>query len=308
MSSKKLIVLGSVNADHVLRVDTFPRPGETVTGSGYRVIPGGKGANQAVAAARLGAGIAFIACVGDDDFGRRMVDAFAADGMDTGAVMTVPGVPTGVALIQVAEGGENSIAISAEANAHLTADALAPHLPLVREADTLLMQLESPMETIRTAAREAARAGGRVILNPAPARPLPDELLADLSLITPNETEAELLTGVRVESAADAERAADILLGKGVDSVIITLGARGALYKGPEGCREIGGFSVSPVDTTAAGDTFNGALAAALQGGEAIFPAIRLAHGAAAISVTRMGAQTSIPTRKEVDEFMRKNG
>ena len=303
----KLIVLGSVNADHVLQVEGFPRPGETVLGHGYQVLPGGKGANQAVAAARLGADIGFIACVGDDDFGKRMISAFEEDGMDTRAVMSVDGMPTGIALIQVAAGGENSIAISAEANACLTEEALEPHLDFLRRADTLLMQLESPMKTIERAAREAKSEGMQVVLNPAPAQPLSDKLLGNLSMITPNETEAELLTGMKVENEADAQKAADILRDKGVETVIITLGSQGAFYCGPNGSRLVPGFTVEATDTTAAGDTFNGALVAALQEGKGMNEAIRFAHAAAALSVTRLGAQTSIPSRKEVDEFLQAN-
>jgi len=303
----KLIVLGSVNADHVLQVDSFPRPGETVLGHGYQVLPGGKGANQAVAAARLGADIGFIACVGDDDFGKRIITAFEKDGMDTRAVMAVEGMPTGIALIQVAANGENSIAISAEANGCLTVDALAPHIEFLCGGDTLLLQLESPMETLELAAREARSAGVQVILNPAPAQPLSDALLANLTMITPNETEAEMLTGVKVETEADALQAAKALHGKGVATVIITLGSKGAFYSGTDGYRMVSGFKVDAKDTTAAGDTFNGALVAALQVGKNIDQAIVFGHAAAAISVTRLGAQPSIPDLDEVNDFLKDN-
>ncbi|SOB60346.1 ribokinase [Pseudodesulfovibrio profundus] len=307
MASKKLIVLGSVNADHVLQVDSFPRPGETVTGHGYKVLPGGKGANQAVAAARLGGEVGFVACVGDDDFGSRMIKAFRDDGMDTRAVMAVPDMPTGVALIQVAANGENSIAIAAEANASLTVEALEQHLEYLGGAGMLLMQLESPIETVELAARTVASAGGKVVLNPAPAQPLSDDLLFNLAMITPNETEAEVLTGVTVSDEDSARQAADILHGKGIETVIITLGAQGAYCSGPDGAQLITGFSVKATDTTAAGDTFNGGLVVALQEGKAMDDAIRFAHAAAAISVTRLGAQTSIPNRGEVEEFLTNN-
>jgi ribokinase len=304
MPANKLIVLGSVNADHVVQVNAFPRPGETITGHGYQVLPGGKGANQAVAAARFGADIGFIACLGSDDFGTRMEQAFREDGMDTRAVMAVPDMPTGIAFIQIAANGENSIVISAEANACLTPAMLEPHLDYLRQAQTLLMQLESPKETVELAAFEARKAGVAVILNPAPARPLSDALLAALTMITPNETEAEMLTGIKVTDAASACTAAHKLRGKGVQSVLITLGAQGAYYSGPEGERLIPGFRVQATDTTAAGDTFNGAFAAALQEGLDVDAAIRMAHAAAAISVTRLGAQTSIPYRAEIDTFL----
>ncbi|XXJ20771.1 ribokinase [Desulfovibrio caledoniensis] len=308
MSAKQLIVLGSVNADHIVRLDDFPRPGETVMGHGYQVLPGGKGANQAVAAARLGAEVGFIACVGDDDFGARILKRFCDDGIDTTAVTVVDGMPTGIALIQVAASGENSIVVSSEANGCLTPEVLERQLALLQQADTLLMQLESPLETIELAARKAREAGAAVVLNPAPARPLPDSLLADVSVITPNETEAELLTGVKVVTEDDARRAAAILHGKGVETVIITLGKNGAFLSADGISRRIEGYSVTPVDTTAAGDTFNGALVAALQQGLDMAGAVRFAHGAAAISVTRLGAQTSIPYRGEVDRFIKDNG
>ncbi len=305
MPLKKLLVIGSVNADHVLKVDKFPRAGETIMGHGYQVIPGGKGANQAVAAARLGANTALIACVGDDDFGRRMVSRFQSDGIDTRAVMTVPDTPTGIALIQIDASGENSIAIAPEANRCLTPDLLGQHRHLLREADTVLMQLESPLETIMAAARDARQAGATVVLNPAPARSLPDSLLADLTILTPNETEAEFLTGLAVKSAPDAQRAAKVLHDRGVKIVIITLGAKGAYYSGPDGSHLVEGLHVHAVDTTAAGDTFNGALVAGLQESLDMDAAIRFAHAAAALSVTRLGAQTSIPDRKELNEFMK---
>ncbi|MCG7586459.1 ribokinase [Photobacterium sp. OFAV2-7] len=300
----KLVVLGSVNADHVLQVASFPRPGETLHGHSYCVIPGGKGANQAVAAARLGADIAFIASVGDDSFGHEMRESFAKEGMNTEAVMIEEGVPTGIAMIQVAATGENSICISAEANGCLSPARIQPHHHLIENADTLLMQLETPIETIEAAAKVAKQSGTRVVLNPAPAQPLSDDLLQLVDMITPNETEAELLTGVKVEDMASAQKAADVLHTKGIKQVMITLGSQGVwLSQNGEG-QQVLGFRVDAKDTTAAGDTFNGALLTALQEGRALEPAIRFAHAAAAISVTRMGAQTSIPHRREVERFL----
>ncbi len=300
----KLVVLGSVNADHVLQVASFPRPGETLLGHGYAVIPGGKGANQAVAAARLGADIAFIACVGDDSFGHKMIKEFALDGINTQAVMVETDKPTGIAMIQVAATGENSICISAEANACLTPERLMPHNQLIEQADTLLMQLETPIATITRAANIAKQAGTRVVLNPAPAQPLSDELLAVVDLITPNETEAELLTGIKVTDMASAQVAANVLHVKGISEVMITLGSQGVWISTNGIGKQVKGFRVDAVDTTAAGDTFNGGLLAGSQSGLALDEAIRFAHAAAAISVTRVGAQTSIPSKAEVTAFL----
>ncbi|PSW28890.1 ribokinase [Photobacterium phosphoreum] len=300
----KLVVLGSVNADHVLQVPSFPRPGETLHGRNYQVIAGGKGANQAVAAARLNADIGFIACVGDDSFGINIRENFKMDGIDITGVKMEPNCPTGIAMIQVSDNGENSICLSAEANAKLTAAAIESDLDRIRQADYLLMQLETPMCGIEKAAQVAKAANTVVILNPAPARALSDELLACVDMITPNETEAEVLTGVTVTDAESAQQAANILHAKGIKTVMITLGAKG-VWLSQNGCGDIiAGFCVEVTDTTAAGDTFNGAFVTGLLEALPLESAIKFAHAAAAISVTRFGAQTSIPTRKEVDDFL----
>ena len=305
MHTGKLVVLGSVNADHILSVNYFPRPGETLTGQAYQVVFGGKGANQAVAAGRLGANVSFIACVGEDDIGARMREQFVRDGVDVQGVMRVPGMNTGVAMIFVSAQGENSIGIAAEANAALTPDRLQPHLNIICDADALLMQLETPLDTIMAAASAARAAGTTVILNPAPAHALPDSLLAQVDIITPNETEAECLTGIKIDSDADAARAATMLHGKGIRTVLITLGARGVWCseQGHQGVL-IPGFRVQALDTTAAGDTFNAAFVTAMLEQKPLAAAIRFAHAAAALSVTRFGAQPSIPWRNETDYFL----
>lgn len=300
----KLVVLGSVNADHVLQVPSFPRPGETLHGRNYQVIPGGKGANQAVAAARLKADTGFIACVGDDAFGINIRENFKMDNIDIGAVKMQPNCPTGIAMIQVSDSGENSICISAEANAKLTAEAIEPDLERIRQADYLLMQLETPLCGIEKAAQVAKQAQTTVILNPAPAKALSDKLLSCIDIITPNETEAEVLTGIEVTDDVTAQKAANALHNKGIDTVLITLGAKGVwLSVGGQG-ELIAGFRVKATDTTAAGDTFNGALVTGLLEQLPLKSAIKFAHAAAAISVTRFGAQTSIPSREEVDAFL----
>ncbi|MBY7956288.1 ribokinase [Vibrio fluvialis] len=300
----KLVVLGSVNADHVLQVPSFPRPGETLHGRNYQVIPGGKGANQAVAAARLKADIGFIACVGDDSFGINIRESFKLDGMNISGVKMQPNCPTGIAMIQVSDSGENSICISAEANARLTAEAIEPDLARIREAKYLLMQLETPIDGIVKAAQVAKEARTNVILNPAPAHELPDELLSCVDVITPNETEAEVLTGITVTDDESAQLAADALHRKGIEIVMITLGAKGVWLSQNGRGALIPGFRVQATDTTAAGDTFNGALVTGLLEEMPLESAIKFAHAAAAISVTRFGAQTSIPNRAEVDAFL----
>lgn len=300
----KLVVLGSINADHILNLKSFPTPGETVTGNQYQVAFGGKGANQAVAAGRSGANIAFIACTGDDDTGERVRQQLANDRIDVAPVSVIPGESTGVALIFVNGEGENVIGIHAGANAALSPALVEAQKTRIAQADALLMQLESPLESVLLAAKIAHQHQTQVILNPAPARELSDELLALVDIITPNETEAEKLTGIRVENDDDAAKAAQALHAKGIDTVIITLGSRGvwASVKG-EGQR-VPGFKVQAIDTIAAGDTFNGALITALLEEKPLNEAIRFAHAAAAIAVTRKGAQPSVPWREEIDEFL----
>lgn len=303
-STGKLVVLGSINADHILNLEHFPTPGETVTGQGYQVAFGGKGANQAVAAGRSGADIAFIACVGDDDTGSRVCKQLASDNIDTSPISTINDEATGVALIFVNGAGENVIGIHAGANAALTPMLVEAQRQKIAEASALLMQLESPLESVLAAAKIAHQHQTKVILNPAPACELSDELLALLDMITPNETEAEKLTGVRVESDEDAAKAAEVLHGKGINTVIITLGSRGVWLSENGSGKRVPGFKVKAVDTIAAGDTFNGALVTALLEDKPMEDAVRFAHAAAAIAVTRKGAQPSVPWRQEIDEFL----
>lgn len=304
----KLAVLGSINADHILNLAHFPRPGETVIGKQYQVAFGGKGANQAVAAGRSGADIAFIACVGEDDIGQRVCQQLSTDNIDITAIEAVPGESTGVALIFVNSEGENSIAIHAGANAALTPERVATHQHIIADADALLMQLESPLESILAAATIAHQHQTRVILNPAPATPLSDELLSLVDMITPNETEAEILTGIHIDTDEDAARAAGVLHDKGIRDVLITLGSRGVWLSEQGNGQRIPGFRVKAVDTIAAGDTFNGALITALLEEKTMADAVRFAHAAAAIAVTRPGAQPSVPWRSETDLFLQQQG
>ncbi|HGY3718638.1 ribokinase [Citrobacter sp. Res13-Sevr-PEB04-36] len=299
-----LVVLGSINADHILNLNSFPTPGETVTGSHYQVAFGGKGANQAVAAGRSGANIAFIACTGDDDIGERVRKQLASDNIDIAPVSVISGEATGVALIFVNAEGENVIAIHAGANAALSPALVEAQHDRIAQASALLMQLESPIESVLTAAKIARRHNTTVALNPAPARELPDELLSLVDIITPNETEAEKLTGIRVENDEDAAKAAQALHAKGIHTVLITLGSRGVWASVNGEGHRVPGFKVDAVDTIAAGDTFNGALITALLEETPLPEAIRFAHAAAAIAVTRKGAQPSVPWREEIEAFL----
>ncbi|HGO5823999.1 TPA: ribokinase [Mannheimia haemolytica] len=301
---KKLTVLGSINADHVISVPYFAKPGETLTGHSYHIAYGGKGANQAVAAARLGAKVSFIGCIGSDDIGKAMKSAFEQDGINTHPIKSISNEMTGIAMIQVAESGENSIVISAGANGHLDEAVVAECEAEITQADYLLMQLETPLPAIVQAAKLAKQNGTKVILNPAPAQALPDELLTLLDMITPNETEAEILTGVKVVDEGSAIQAAQVFHQKGIEKVLITLGSKGVFVSENGVGKIVAGFRVQAVDTTAAGDTFNGALVTAMLEDKPLDQAIRFAHAAAAISVTRKGAQPSIPTRQETLDFL----
>ncbi|QYN44703.1 ribokinase [Gilliamella sp. ESL0441] len=305
MIDKKLIVLGSVNVDHILNVPTFPQPGETLTGSAYQISFGGKGANQAVAAGRLGANVQFIAAVGNDDLGRKVKLQLKEDHINTHSVTTIDGENTGVALILVNGEGENQIAIYSGANNAVTPEYLLNFADDIINADAILMQLETPLETIEHAAKLAKQHHTQVILNPAPAKQLSDDLLKNIDIITPNETETEYLTGIKVLTILDAQKASSFLHNKGVKIVIITLGDKGAWVSCAGNGELITGFQVKAIDTIGAGDTFNGMLVTALLEGKTLNQAVKYAHAAGALSVTKAGAQTSVPTREEVDNFLR---
>jgi len=300
-----IAVIGSSNTDMIIRLDRIPRPGETILGGEFVTAAGGKGANQAVGAARAGGAVTFVARVGRDMFGDQAVAGFRRDGINVDFVLRDKTAPSGVALIFVAEDGENSIAVAGGANTRLSPADVKKAKQAIASARVLVMQLETPLETVQAAAELAARAGVRVILNPAPARPLPDRLLKVVSILTPNETEAELLTGIRVDDDVAAARAADELLAKGIQTVVLTLGARGAFLATKAGQHLVPGFKVKPVDTTAAGDIFNGALAVALAEGKSLVEAARFANAAGALSVTKLGAQPSAPTRREIERFLK---
>ena len=300
---RKIWVVGSSNTDMVIKTGHLPRPGETVLGGTFFMNPGGKGANQAVAAARMGGKVSFVCKTGNDIFGHQSQLLFEEEGIDTSYVFSDPVHPSGVALITVDEKAENCIVVASGANAHLLPQDLSETGKDIDEAYILLMQLEIPLETVEYVAKTAFEKNKKVILNPAPARTLPASLLRHLYMITPNETEAEIITGVEITDEASALEAARILNKMGVQLVVITMGSKGAFVYGEGKARMIPALKVKAVDTTAAGDVFNGALTVALSEGKGLIDAVRFATKASAISVTRVGAQSSIPYRNEVDIF-----
>ncbi|WP_124728311.1 ribokinase [Staphylospora marina] len=308
MSRKpRLVVVGSINMDVVIEAIRPPRMGETVMGESVRFIPGGKGANQAVAAARLDADVHMIGVVGGDPFGHTLLDSLRGSGVDTAAVRVLDDVPSGVAGITLA-GGDNSIIVVPGANGRLSPDDVAAHEDRIAEADAVLLQLEIPMETVIAAARTAKRRGVRVMLNPAPVRELPDELLALTDVICPNRIELETLTGLPAEGKA-LPKAMRQLRQRGAGQVVVTLGADGAAFLDERdhwGTEP--GRSVRVVDTTGAGDAFHAGLAVALAEGRSLPDAVRFAVCTGSLAVTRFGAQTGMPSRREVDELeSRKN-
>jgi ribokinase len=308
----KILVVGSLNMDLVVRMPAIPRPGETLLGGKFATFPGGKGANQAVAAARLGAQVIMVGKVGDDAFGQQMLKIIRDDGIDTRFVGVDAHNATGVALITVDARGQNSISIASGANFTLTAGEVRQAWEQIPEVDLLVMPLETPLETIRMAAQMANQRRVRTILNPAPAQDLDESLLRLIDVIVPNEIETEFLTGQVIENQEDARKAGAELLKRGATNAVLTLGEGGALLvqAGSEDptFEFIPAFHVHAVDATAAGDAFVGALATALGEGLPLPRAAHFANAGAALSVTRPGAQPSLPFRSEVDQFLQEKG
>lgn len=304
MIKPPVLVIGSSNTDLVIKAARIPKPGETILGGEFARAAGGKGANQAVAAARAGGAVTFIARVGRDSNGEAALTGFVADGINVKHVVHDPTRPSGVALIFVGKNGENSIAVASGANDKLSPADVRQAKAAFRRVRVVLLQLETPLKTVEASIALAAAVGVRVVLNPAPARPLPAQLLKCIYLITPNQSEAELITGVAVTSETTAAQAADKLLARGVQNVIITMGARGAFMAGKNLRQLMPGFKVTAVDATGAGDVFSGALVVALAEGRSLPEAARFASAAAAISVTRFGAQPSAPTRQEIEAVL----
>jgi len=303
MKTPRIVVVGSSNTDMVVKAQRIPALGETVTGGQFIMAAGGKGANQAVAAARLGAEVTFVAKLGQDMFGEQAVENYKKEGIVTDLILRDPENHTGVALIMVDEQGENLIAVASGANHALTPEDIEQAGERIRSANVVMLQLEIPIETVRFTVQLAADAGVPVILDPAPAAPLEDVLLKQVTYLTPNESEAEGLTGIQVQDEASARRAAEKLLDGGARHVIITMGAKGALVASPREAVLIPGYAVDARDSTAAGDAFNGGLAAALARGLALQEAVRQANLVGALSVTRIGAQPSLPTEAELRQF-----
>jgi len=287
----------------VVKVPHIPAPGETIMGTDFLTIPGGKGANQAVAAARAGAAVTFITCVSDDSFGKQAVENYRNDGVDVSCIKVQPGIHSGIALINVAEDGENSISVAPGANSYLLPEDVHGFEAAFDGAKVVLAQLEIPVETVEAAAEVAHKKGIPFILNPAPGAAIPESLLSKVTIITPNETEAAIITSRKKFSEKDIPEMAGEISERGGTTVLLTLGSKGVYLKSPDFEEIIPGHRVKAVDTTAAGDVFNGALATALAGEMAVKEAVDFAQRAAAISVTRMGAQPSAPTLNEIHQY-----
>ncbi|RLC08945.1 MAG: ribokinase [Deltaproteobacteria bacterium] len=302
-NSGSIVVVGSSNMDLVAKAVRIPVVGETLMGSDFFMVPGGKGANQAVAAAKLGAEVIFVAKLGKDVFASKSLENFKSVGISTKHIEQLDGVPSGVAIIAIDEQGKNIIIVVPGANGKLTPADVDKAKSDIANASVVVAQLEIPIETVEQAAKVAQKNNIPFILDPAPARPLSDELLSRVDIIKPNETEAEILTGIKVTDQASAAKAADVLLGKGVKAVIITLGEKGLMLATKDHQEMIPSNKVSAVDSTAAGDAFTGSLACRLALGDSLRDAAVYANVVAAISVTRLGAQPSMPTREEAEVF-----
>jgi len=299
----KIVVIGSSNTDMVVKTNRFPNPGETILGGTFFMFAGGKGANQAVAAARMGGDVVLVTKVGNDVFGKQAIEGFQKEKINTYYISTDHEKASGTALIIVNEHGENKIVVAPGSNDTLSQEDILKAAAEIEDAEVVLMQLEIPVASVVFAAAHGLKTESKVILNPAPAQELPNEIYSNLYLITPNETEAQILTGIEVKDDESIKEAAEVLLDKGVRNVIITLGARGAYFKNEYQSFFIDAPQVEAIDTTAAGDIFNGTLAVALANKKDWKSAIELACRAASLSVTRMGAQASAPFLSEISSL-----
>jgi len=296
-----VLVIGSTNTDMILKVPHLPAPGETILGGEFSIVQGGKGANQAVAAARAGGNVSFVSCIGNDLFGKKSIEELTKEGIDVSAIKIINGYPSGVALINVSETGENSISVAPGANNQLFPEDIDKLEQLFRKAGIVLVQLEIPLETVKKVLQTAKKYQVQTILNPAPARKLGADILSLIDILTPNEKEAFMISGMQ-NPETDYTALSNALKKLGTKNAVITLGENGVFYTNDYEYEHIPGHKVIPIDTTAAGDTFNGYLATALARGDKINSALKLANKAASLSVTRLGAQPSIPYLTELEE------
>ena len=299
---KNICVIGSLNMDLVVNVDTMPKPGQTIIGSNFKEVPGGKGANQAVAMARLNGNVSMIGKVGEDGFGQTLINSLKNDKVDTTYIQTSKGA-TGVALITVDKNAQNSIVVSPGANFEVKEDDIDNNIEAIKNSDIVVLQLETPLNTIKYALNKAKELNKYTILNPAPAVKLDDEIIKNVDLLTPNETELEIISGVSIETEEDIQKAAQIMIEKGVKELIVTLGSKGSLYINKEKSMFKKAYKVEAVDTTAAGDSYTGALAVALSQDKNIEDAMDFASKVGALSVFKEGAQSSLPTLEDVKNF-----
>ena len=299
---KNICVIGSLNMDLVVNVDTMPKPGQTIIGSNFKEVPGGKGANQAVAMARLNGNVSMIGKVGEGGFGQTLINSLKNDKVDTTYIQTSKGA-TGVALITVDKNAQNSIVVSPGANFEVKEDDIDNNIEAIKNSDIVVLQLETPLNTIKYALNKAKELNKYTILNPAPAVKLDDEIIKNVDLLTPNETELEIISGVSIETEEDIQKAAQIMIEKGVKELIVTLGSKGSLYINKEKSMFKRAYKVEAVDTTAAGDSYTGALAVALSQDKNIEDAMDFASKVGALSVLKEGAQSSLPTLEDVKNF-----
>lgn len=299
---KNICVIGSLNMDLVVNVDAMPKPGQTIIGSNFKEVPGGKGANQAVAMARLNGNVSMIGKVGEDGFGQTLINSLKNDKVDTTYIQTAKG-STGVALITVDKNAQNSIVVSPGANFEVKEEDIDNNIKAIENSDIVVLQLETPLNTIKYALNKAKELNKYTILNPAPAVKLDDEIIKNVDLLTPNETELEIISGVSIETEEDIQKAAQIMIEKGVKELIVTLGSKGSLYINKEKSMFKKAYKVEAVDTTAAGDSYTGALAVALSQDKGIEDAMDFASKVGALSVLKEGAQSSLPTLEDVKNF-----
>ena len=299
---KNICVIGSLNMDLVVNVDTMPKPGQTIIGSNFKEVPGGKGANQAVAMARLNGNVSMIGKVGEDGFGQTLINSLKNDKVDTTYIQTAKGA-TGVALITVDKNAQNSIVVSPGANFEVKEDDIDNNIEAIKNSDIVVLQLETPLNTIKYVLNKAKELNKYTILNPAPAVKLDDEIIKNVDLLTPNETELEIISEVSIETEEDIQKAAQIMIEKGVKELIVTLGSKGSLYINKEKSMFKKAYKVEAVDTTAAGDSYTGALAVALSQDKNIEDAMDFASKVGALSVLKEGAQSSLPTLEDVKNF-----